>query len=840
MTSLWQDLRVGARMLAKRPGFTIIIVVALALGVGVNTVVFSAVSEAVFRPLPVRDPGSLISIFSGGEADPSPRSQLAWPEYRDLEGDHQVFDQVIATHLDQYAFSSDAGPRGQAARMASGELVSGNYFDVLGVPARLGRTFSAAEGNDPAADATIVISDGLWRRRFGSDPAILGKKVTLNGHPLTVIGVMPPRFKGLLLWQLGVDFWYPLALRPRIEPGNDGWLGDRGRREVSVFARLRPGATLAQADARIVALGESLARQFPRTNAGLTWHAVSEIEGRFGTGFGAVRRANLLALALGALVLLICCANVANLLLARATGRVKELGIRLALGAGRARIVRQLMTESLLLALLGGGLGLVVASWLPALLHLFVPPVQFGFTLDVNLDPVTIAWTLGVSLVAGLVFGSLPAWRASQANLVTALKTDLGAEGQRLRRSGLRQALVMAQIAISVVVVLTGGLIARSLQKLKGVDPGFRTETLVQVEVNPGLFSNYGAAGDPQMRAYFDELGRRLERLPGVRSVSSTGFMPLVNVSGLKGPVVREGDPQPPPNQGTTTGYSLVFQRYFETVGTELLQGRDFQPGERVGTPTAVIVNAELARRLFGSPAEAIGKRFHIGDASAPSLQIVGVARDGHYRSLFEPLSPWIYLPGCPPQLECEDVTYRSMLVRAASPRDMPAIAAGARAEVARLDPRIPIEFVLMGEEHLDIHLYPVRLSAGLGAMLALLALGLATLGVYSVMTYAVSQRTKEIGIRIALGGRVRDVVALVMKQGLSMLVVGVVAGGILAFVTGRLISTMLFGISGSDPPTFVVTVLILVSVALLATLVPARRAARVSPMVAIRYDQGR
>src|SRR6185436_1298184 len=273
MSSVWQDLRIGARMLAKRPGFTVIVVLALALGVGVNTVVFSVVNLFVLRPLPVRDPGSLISIFSGGEADPSPRSQLAYPDYLALRDERQVFDGVVATHFDGYAFGSEAGPRGQAAETLQGELVSGNYFDVLGIPARLGRTFSASEGNNPAGDPIIVISDGLWRRRFGSDPGIVGKKVTLNGHPLTVIGVMPPGFKGLQLWQAGVPFWYPLALRPRIEPGNDGWIGDRARREVSVFARLRPGVTLPQAQARVALLGETMAHQFPATNAGVSWHA---------------------------------------------------------------------------------------------------------------------------------------------------------------------------------------------------------------------------------------------------------------------------------------------------------------------------------------------------------------------------------------------------------------------------------------------------------------------------------------------------------------------------------------------------------------------------------------
>jgi predicted permease len=842
MTSLWRDLRIGVRVLLKRPGFTAIVVLALALGLGVNAVVFSLVNRHLVRPLPARDPGRLVAIQARGWSNPGQRSPVSYPDYREIRAESSLFEGVFAARFESYAFAAEpvAGEPPFPSETLLGEVVSGNYFDVLGVSPRLGRTFGAREGEDPAADPVVLISEGLWRTRFGGSPAVLGRKIHFNGHALTVIGVMPARWKGAVLWLNGASFWYPLAIRPRLEPGNDGWLLDRARREVNVFARLRPGVTLAQAQARMGVLGRTLARQFPATNADLDLRAVSEIEGRYGAEFATARLAGLLALLLAGLVLLICCANVANLLLARAAGRTKELGIRLALGAGRARVIRQLMTESLLLALAGGALGLVVAAWLPHLLLAFLPPVPFEVPMEVEVDPTVVAWTMLAAVVAGLIFGSLPAWRASQADLVTALKSDVGAEGQRLRRGGLRQGLVVAQIAISVVVVLTGGLIVRSLVNLQAIDPGYRADTLVSAQINPGYFQAYGASDDPSIGAYFQQLVRRLEQVPGVRSVSTVAPMPLVNPSQPVGPVVRPGEAQPPADTGLTTGYAIIQQKYFETTGTRLVRGRDFAPGERTGTPAAVIVNAELARRLFGGADQALGKSFRIGSPRAPWLRIVGVAQDGRYRALFEAPAPWVYLPGCAPELDCEDLTYRSVLVRADNELVLPAVAKALRQEAAHVDARVPLDFLLVGRGHLAPQLHPARLAAELGLVLSLLALALATLGIYSVMTYAVTQRTKEIGIRMALGGQVRDVLVLVMRQGLGLAVVGIAAGVLLALAAGRLLNDLLFRVGAADPLTLAVTIVVLALVALLATLLPARRAARVIPMVAIRHDHNR
>jgi putative ABC transport system permease protein len=642
-----------------------------------------------------------------------------------------------------------------------------------------------------------------------------------------------------LLLRLG-DYWFPLAHRPRVEPGNDGWIHDRARREVSVFARLRGGVTQAQAEARVALLGRTLARQYPLTNANLEYHALAEIEGRFGASYRLVRMGCLLALLLAGLVLLVCCANVTNLSLARAAGRAKEVGVRLALGAGAGRIVRQLLTESLLLALLGGALALLVASWLPRLLQAFLPPVPFEAPMVVTIDGATVLWTAASALLSGLIFGLVPAWRAGRADLMAALKSDVGAQGQRLGRGGLRHALVVAQLAMSVVVVLTAGLVVRSLRNLQAIDPGFRTEGLASMEFNPGFFEPFAAANDPKIRSFFDQLTRRVQALPGVRSVSSSAFMPLVNFADPVGAVVREGEPQPPANQGRTTGFSIIHPRYFETVGSELLRGRDFLPEERDGAPATAIINAELARRLFGGAEQALGHRFRVGGPQSPFLRVVGVARDGRYRSLFEGPTSWVFLPGCARGFECEDLTHRVMLVRAERPGDLPAIMDRVRAEAAAVNPLVPVDFALAGEGHMAPMMNPPRLAAHLVALLALLALALATLGIYSVMTYAVTQRTKEIGIRMALGSQARDVVALVVKQGLALAAAGMVIGAAAALAMGHLLESFLYGVRGADPLTFLLIVPLLVAVALLATVFPARRAARVSPLVAIRYDQNR
>jgi predicted permease len=832
MSRLWNDLRTAVRTLIKNPGFTAIVVVALALGLGVNIAVFDAVNGLLIRPLAVHRPDRLTTIVMGARNQPNRWARLSYPNYLEVRGEQQVFSAVLASTYDSFALVTGQGEGGLRDHPENlfGEFVSENYFETLGVNASMGRLFTREENSSPAADPVVILSDRLWRRRFGSDPHIIGRRIYLNVFPFTVVGVMGRRFGGITGSPLS-DYWLPLARRQVVYGPEDDMLTNRARKQLRVLGRLRDGVTLEQAHTRMKVMGETLARDYP-ANANMEVAVISEVAGRFGPIYAPMRTSSMMALLVAGLVLLISCANVANLLLARGQKRTRELSIRLALGAGRGGIVRQMMVESLLLALIGGALGGLVALWFGELLQAVLPPnpLDLGFRFDP--DARTMAWAVGASLLAGLAFGAVPAWRASRASLSVALKTDLRTEGHRLRRAGLRQALVIAQIATSVVVMACGGLFLRSLKKVEAIDPGFRTENLVSGLIDPGLFRNEPAEND----RFYRELLQRLERRPGVRAASMSLYMPLINIAAGVGPLIKDGDAPPPPNESALTYYSVVSAGYFETMEAPLLLGRDFTEAERQGGAPVVIINRELAHRLYGRPEDAIGRRFRIGALDTDLLQIIGVARDGKYISLLEDPRPWFYMASVRPELH-DSNTMRTILLRARSARDVPGVVTALRAEVESMDPRLPVDEVFTAQNHLSMSLFGARMAAGLGGILALLALGLATMGIYSVMTYTVSQRTREIGIRMALGGQVRDVLGLVVGQGLALVLVGVIAGGLVAAGITRLLEGLLYGVSASDPITFAATVALLVAVALVATLLPARRAAKVDPMIALRYD---
>jgi predicted permease len=844
MTTLWHDLRFGARTLVKNPGFTLVIVIALALGLGVNIAVFGIVNGFLIRPLQVDHPERLAWVFTGPRNEPHVWDGLSYPELVRLRQEKELFVDVIGSAEDTWVFGDGeshstrtgepATRTGDATDLSFGELATGNAFQVLGVHAALGRTFGS-EDDRPEAPPVIVLSDTLWRRQFHADPNVIGRKVFLNTAGLTVIGVLPPSFTGIRHRTLAsaILYWVPLAHWTPLSGVDAGWMQNHAVRDLRVLARLQPGVTLAQAQTHLDVIARTLGGEFPASNAGTRLNIVNEVEGRYGDAYRGVHLSCVLALAVAGLVLLICCANVANLLLARAAKRHRELGIRLALGAGRLRIVRQLLTESVLLAFIGGALGLVLAFWFGDFLIAVLPPTPYDPQFNFEPDARTIGWAVGATLLAGLGFGAFPAWRASRGNLMTVIKTDVRTEGHGLRRPGLRQALVVAQLAISIVVVASGGLFLRSLNQLEKIDPGYRTENLVSGLVNPGLFTEDEAV----VKRFFDDLLQRLEQLPGARSVSASLYMPLVNVQGSVGPLIRNGDPPPPPNQSLPTFYSIVSARYFETMGTPLLTGRDFTQTERQGHPAVAIINAHLARTLYGREDAALGKSFRVGAVDTAPFQIIGVARDGRYTSLVEDQKPWIYFPTLPAEFHDSRWSMRTVQIRAASRREVPAVAEGLRAAVASLDPRVPVSELMAAHGHLSFALFLPRLAASLGLLLASLALALATMGIYSVMTYTVSQRTREIGIRMALGGQVRDVLRMVLGQGLGLIGVGVLAGSLGAWGVTRLLGSLLYGVSATDPLTYLATLALLTGVALLATLIPARRATKVDPMVALRSE---
>jgi putative ABC transport system permease protein len=596
---------------------------------------------------------------------------------------------------------------------------------------------------------------------------------------------------------------------------------------LNLYGRLKPGLTMAQAETELNLVAGSLAQLYPRENGDTKIQLTTELDGRYGDATKVLKYGGLLALCVAGLVLLVACANVANLMLARAATRAREIGIRLAIGAGRGRIVRQLLTESVWLALLGGVLGWVLAYRGADVIRATMPPVPYPVSFDFAPDGYVLKWMLMVSLITGVIFGVAPALLASRADLVAVIKGGAGQPSSR-RRWNLRGTLVVAQVTISIVVLICSGLFIRSLSQARQTDPGFQAENLVTMMINPGLL-----AYDSQetARRFYPELQRRIEAQPGVRMAALVNELQLQIEQLSRGPIVKEGEADPPPNQGFNSDCSLVTPKYFGTLRTPLVMGRDFTDRDNADTPPVVIVNEELARRFYGSAEQAMGKRFRFAQGT-PLMEIIGIAKDGRYRSLYEDRQPYMFLP-----VYQHPRTAMTLLISAESAGALQAVVESARREIAGMDSRLPVYGVMTGEENLSLAYWGPRVAAGMATTFGVLALVLATIGLYSVMTYSVSQRTHEIGIRMALGASLRDVLRLIVSQGMRMALIGIVLGLVGAFALTRVLASLLLGVGTTDPVTFVSVAVLLVGVALLACYIPARRAARVDPLVALRHE---
>jgi putative ABC transport system permease protein len=815
---LLQDLRVGVRRLLKSPGFTLVAVASLALGIGANTAIFSLVNTVLLRPLPVARPERLLSVSVVGKDD----SMLAfsyptYKDYRDRSGD--VLAGLFAERLAPMSLSRASGNE-----RVWGYLVTGNYFEVLGVSAARGRTFTSEEDRAALSAPVAVISHACWQRRFGGDPAVVGRDVLLNGHPFRVVGVMPEGFAGTEIIYTP-EVWVPMTMQAWIEPGNE-WLERRSTQNIFAVGRLKDGVTAEQAQASLNLLAEQVGREYPDTNEGQKivlippGFILPQLRGAV-VGFAAVLMGTV------GLVLLIACTNLANLLLARASARRKEIALRVALGASRWRLVRQLLTESFLLALAGGAAGLLLAVWILGLVAAYRPPMDVPIWIEAAVDWRVLLFALGASLLTTLLFGLAPALQATRTDLVPALKDAAPQSGRA--RARLRSALVVAQVTLSLVLLVAAGLTLRALARLQTASPGFAVENGLVASFDLGLQGYDEARG----REFQRRLVERVRQLPGVRAASLTDLFPLsLNYSSTD--VYIEGRPGARGANVPIAMVASVEHGYFDAMGIAVVAGRPFGERDSSEAPRVVVVNETFARRFFpgADPArEAVGKRMSFRGDEGPWNEIVGVAKDGKYWTIGEAPQMFVYAPLA--QSYSPAVT---LVVRAAG-GDARALVPALNAEVRAIEPALPLYDVKTIEEHMGVSLFPARVAATLLGGFGLLALVLAAMGVYGVVSYAAAQRTREIGIRMALGAQRRDVLRLVAGRGMLLVALGVCLGLAGALALTRFMEGVLYGVSATDPLTFALVAALLLAVALVACLVPARRATKVDPMVALRYE---
>jgi predicted permease len=794
----------------------------------VNTAIFTVVNAVLLRPMPVERPEELVEIYTFGD-ESLPQATSSYLDYIDLRDQNDVFAGLVGHSMMFASFSRDS-----SSKLVMGELVTGNYFGVMEVEPLIGRAFLPEEDETPGTHPVAILNHGFWQREFGADPDIIGQTFKLNQVTYTVVGVAAPEFTGTLPG-VAPELWLPMMMVDEVEPSGmimqqgsetgEGWIDRRGYRYMFIKGRLKSAATLDQARAQLETIMSRLEQQYPDTNEDRSPLVMMAQDVRIHPMLDSMIApvAGVMMVVVG-MVLLIACANVANMLLARASARAREIALRLALGASRWRLVGQLLTESLMLAVLGGALGLLMAYWTSRLIAGFEPPGPVSLSLDLGIDVRVFGFAFLASLITGVAFGLLPALRASRPDLVGALKDESGSVRGGFRLLSLRSALVVAQVAVSLVLLVGAALLVRSTRFAEAMDLGFDSDRLAYM------------AMDMEMNGYTDEAAHqfyrdavaRLEAIPGVESVSLTRRIPLdININ--QNDFYIEGHEPSPDDPTLNFNVTRVDPAYFQTAGVPILRGRGFTEADTVDSPPVIVINEAMADRFWPDESP-IGKRIRRGDIDGPEVEIVGVAANHKIITVGEDPTPYIHFSWWQ-----SPSSFTYILLR--STADPVPMLDQARQEMLALDPDLTFVTAEPIRYNVDLKLAPVRMGAMLLGIFGLLALGLAAVGLYGVIAYSVSRRTHEIGIRMALGARTAEVMRLVVRQGMVLAAIGVGFGLVMAMAMSRVLGTVLYGITAIDVVAFSAAAFLLLAVAFVANYLPARRAARVDPMEALRYE---